>query len=192
MSGDQATGHVAAQVAEIVALVDAREARCGATHLVAIDGPSGAGKTTLAAEVAAALAAPTVHMDDLYPGWDGLRAATERLESWVVQPLRSGHPARYRRWDWAAGSYAEWVQLPPSEVIVVEGCGSGALPAGRALSALVWVEAEESVRKARGLARDPGYAPFWDRWAAQERVLYAADGTRARADLVLDTTHERL
>jgi hypothetical protein len=56
----------------------------------------------------------------------------------------------------------------------------------------VWVEAEEPVRKARGVARDPGYAPFWDRWAAQERALYAADGTRARADLVIDTTHERV
>jgi hypothetical protein len=192
MPGDHAAGHVAAHVAEIVSLVDAREARCGSTHLVAIDGPSGAGKTTLAAEVAAALAAPTVHMDDLYPGWDGLRAATERLHAWVVQPLRSDRPARYRRWDWAASRYAEWVQLPPSEVIVVEGCGSGALPAGGALSALVWVEAEEPVRKARGVARDPGYAPFWDRWAAQERALYAADGTRARADLVIDTTHERV
>jgi uridine kinase len=159
---------------------------------VAIDGPSGAGKTTLAAEVAAALAAPTVHMDDLYPGWDGLRAATVRLQSWVVAPLRSRRPARYRRWDWTAGEYAEWVQLPASEVIVVEGCGSGALPAGRSLSALVWVEADERVRRARGLARDPGYAPFWDQWAAQERDLYAADGTRERADLVLDTTHERL
>jgi hypothetical protein len=188
MAGDRTAEHVAA----IVSLVDAREARCGPTHLVAIDGPSGAGKTTLAAEVAAALAAPTVHMDDLYPGWDGLRAATERLQSWVVAPLRSGHPARYRRWDWAAGRYADWVQLPVSEVIVVEGCGSGAMPAGDALSALVWVEADEGVRKARGLARDPGYAPFWDLWAAQERELYAADGTRGRADLVVDTTHDRL
>jgi chloramphenicol 3-O-phosphotransferase len=192
MSGDHAAGHVAERVAEIVALVDAREARCGTTHLVAIDGPSGAGKTTLAAQVAAALAAPTVHMDDLYPGWDGLHAATARLWSWVAEPLQSGHPARYRRWDWTAGEYAEWVQLPPSEVIVLEGCGSGALPGGSVLSALVWVEADEAVRKARGLARDPGYAPFWDRWATQERALYAADRTRERADLVVDTTHERL
>jgi cytidylate kinase len=188
MSGDRRAEHVAA----IVALVDSREARCGTTHLVAIDGPSGSGKTTLAIDAAAALGAPTVRMDDLYPGWDGLRAATELLESWVVEPLRLGRPARYRRWDWAADRYAEWVQLPASEVIVVDGCGSGALPAGRALSALVWVEAPEPLRKARGLARDQGYGPFWDRWAAQERSLYAADGTRARADLVIDTGDERL
>ena len=83
------------------------------------------------------------------------------------------------------------MQLPSSEVVVLEGCGAGALPAGKAASVLVWVEAEESVRRARGLARDPGYAPFWDRWSTQERRLYEADRTWERADLFLDTTHDR-
>ena len=65
----------AERVAAVVAVIDSSEPRCGATRLIAIDGPSGAGKTTLARDVAAVLAAPTIHMDDLYPGWDGLRAA---------------------------------------------------------------------------------------------------------------------
>jgi hypothetical protein len=90
-----------------------------------------------------------------------------------------------------AERYAGGVQLPVSEVVVLEGCGSGALPAGKAASVLVWVEAEESVRRARGLARDAGYASFWDRWAAQERRLYDADRTWERADLFLDTTGDR-
>jgi hypothetical protein len=195
MSGDhraatRADGTTQA-VAAIVDLVDASAPLCGTTHLVCIDGPSGAGKTTLADAVAAALAAPTVHMDDLYPGWDGLRAGTHRAQEWIVGPLTEGLPARYRRWDWVAERYAGWVQLPVSEVVVLEGCGSGALPAGKAASVLVWVEAEESVRRARGLARDAGYASFWDRWAAQERRLYDADRTWERADLFLDTTGDR-
>ena len=178
-------------VAAIVALVGTSEPLCGATHLVCIDGPSGAGKTTLARDVAATLAAPTVHMDDLYPGWDGLRAGTHRAQEWIVGPLTGGQPARYRRWDWVADRYAEWVQLPSSDVVVLEGCGSGALPAGKAASVLVWVEAEESVRRARGLARDPGYAPFWEPWAVQERRLYDADRTWERADVYVDTTADR-
>ena len=122
---------------------------------------------------------------------DGKIFATENLCPHRQGPLSEGLPARYRRWDWAACEYAEWVQLPSSEVVVLEGCGSGALPVGRAASVLVWVEAEESVRRARGLARDPGYAPFWDRWSAQERRLYEADRTWERADLFLDTTGDR-
>ena len=188
MAGDRTADHVNA----IVARVDATPPRCGGTHLVAIDGPSGSGKTTLARRVAEVLAAPTVHMDDLYPGWDGLRAGTHRADEWVVQPLREGRSVRYHRWDWEAGRYAEWVQLPPTDVVVLEGCGSGALPGGACASVLVWVEAEESVRYARGIARDPGYADFWQHWATQERRLYEADRTWERADVVVDTTDDRL
>lgn len=180
------TDHVRA----VVALVEASAPRCGGTRLVAIDGPSGAGKTCLAARVAGALGAPTVHMDDLYPGWDGLREGILRAQEWVVQPLSEGRAARYRRWDWAAGAYAEWVQLPPSDVVVLEGCGAGALPAGASASVLAWVEATEAVRYARGMARDPEYADFWQRWAEHERRLYDADGTRVRADLVVDTSDD--
>ena len=175
------------RVEQIVQLVTSSEPRCGTTRLIAVDGPSGAGKTTLAAEVADALGAPTIHMDDLYPGWDGLAAATERVLEWVVEPLLAGRPARYRRWDWGADAYAEWHEAA-GDVVVLEGCGSGALPGGAHLSVLVWVDADPAQRRDRGLARDPGYADFWDRWAAQERDLYAADGTRERADLVVDTT----
>ena len=187
MSDDRSTDHVS----EIVALVDSTPARCGQTRLVAIDGPSGSGKTTLARQVADVLSAPTVHMDDLYPGWDGLRAGTHRADEWIVQPLREGRAARYQRWDWEAEEYAEWVQLPATDVLVLEGCGSGALPGGAFASVLVWVEAAEHVRRARGIARDPGFAAFWDLWAAQERRLYEADRTWERADLVVDTTDGR-
>ncbi|WP_270887894.1 hypothetical protein [Pedococcus sp. 5OH_020] len=194
MASDRGTVHLDARAAldALVALVESREPRCAAIHLVAIDGPSGAGKTTLAAEAAALLAAPTVHLDDLYPGWDGLRAATERVQQWVVEPLRAGRPARYRRWDWLRGADADWVELPAAPVVLLEGCGSGALPAGAALSALVWVEAEEQVRYARAINRDPGFAEFWSRWAAQEDELFSADRTRDRADLAIDTTDQPL
>jgi len=186
MSGDL----MAERVAAVVAHVDASEPRCGTTRLVVVDGPSGAGKTTLARRVADELSAPTVHMDDLYPGWDGLREGVLRAHEWVAEPLGRGLPARYRRWDWALDRYAEWVQVPASDVLVLEGCGSAVRPVGEAASTVVWVEADEPVRHARGMARDAAYEPFWDRWAAQEKDLYAADGTRGRADLLLDTTRD--
>ena len=44
------------------------------------------------------------------------------------------------------------------------------------------------MRRRRALDRDgETYAPHWERWAAQERVTFARERTRARADLVLVT-----
>lgn len=38
----------------------------------------------------------------------------------------------------------------------------------------ILMTAPEDVRKARALARDEGYAPYWEHWAAQERKHFAS------------------
>jgi uridine kinase len=176
-------------VQQVVALVRRREPRAGRTHLVAVDGPSGAGKTTFAARLSDALGgAPVVHMDDLYPGWDGLAEAVPRAVEWVAGPLLRGQNARYRRFDWVRQVYAEWHDVPDAPVVVVEGVGSAALAMAPALTATVWVDAPEPVRMARGIARDgEAYRPHWERWALQERAHFAVDATRERADVLLTT-----
>lgn len=163
--------------------------RAGNTRVAAIDGPAGSGKTTLAARLAAAVGAPVVHMDDLYPGWDGLAAAPGKLREWVLEPLADGRRARYRRYDWEAGAYAEWVDVPAADVLITEGCASGARTAAPYLSLLVWVDAPYDVRMLRGIGRDGEiFRPYWERWAAQERVLFAAERTAERADVRVDGT----
>lgn len=176
------------RLVDLAAQVEAAPARAGATRVVAVDGPSGSGKTSLAARLSGVLhGAPVLHMDDLYPGWDGLADAPPRLLAWVLEPLARGNEAAYRRWDWAAGEYAEWHQLGRPPVLVVEGCGCGVRPVAAYLSLLLWLEAPTEERLRRGLARDgEAYRPYWDRWARQERALFAAEGTRERADLRVD------
>lgn len=181
-------------VAAVVRLVDAARPRCGEVVVVAVDGPSGSGKTTLCGAVCAALRGAghrpeLVHMDDLYPGWDGLAAATELLDTQVLEPLARGEDAAYRRWDWHESRWGATVSVPWTPLLVVEGCGCSVRPAGDRAAVRVWVEATTPVRMARGIARDgEAYRPHWERWAAQELALFAADGTRERADLRVDTT----
>ena len=155
----------------------------GGVRVVAIDGPSGSGKTTLAAALAARLDdAQVVHMDDLYPGWDGLDDAVPRLVEWVLAPLSAGRPARYRRWDWPAGRYAEWHDVAAAPVVLVEGVGCGAAACSPHLSLLVWLDAALDLRRERGLARDgDAFAPHWQRWADAEAAHFAAQATRERA-----------
>ena len=188
-------------VAAVVALLAAarrRGPRAGTTTVVAIDGPSGAGKTALAERLLTAIAdlvghpeesGPTiVHMDDLYPGWDGLAEAVPLLVERILAPLAAGRPGSYQRYDWERGTYAESHPVPSGGWVVVEGVGCGSRAAAPYLSALAWVDAPRDVRRRRGLDRDgETYRPHWDRWQAQERALFARERTSARADVLFDS-----
>lgn len=171
----------------VVALLERRPATLGGGRLLCVDGPAGAGKTTLAAAVAALRpAAAVVHMDDLFPGWDGLPRVDEQLGT-LLAPLAAGRPGRYRRWDWHADAWAEQVTVAPTSLLVVEGVGSGSAVTDPWRTVLVWVEAPSGLRRRRGIERDgDAFAPHWDRWAAAEHTHFAAHRTRERADLVVD------
>ncbi len=159
----------------------------GAGRLVVVDGPAGSGKTTLAGHLAAALAAPVVHMDDLYAGWSGMAEGVDRLGEQVLAPLAAGRPGRYQRYDWGAGRYAEWHDVPRTPFLVVEGCGAGARRFAPLTTLLVWVEADDELRLRRGLERDGAAArEHWLAWMAAEREMYDAEGTARRADVRLD------
>ncbi|MDR7275446.1 cytidylate kinase [Catenuloplanes atrovinosus] len=157
--------------------------------MVAVEGRSGAGKTGLARALAHTLDAPLVRMDDLYPGWDGLLGGVGALREWILEPLAARDPIRWRRWDWAAGTYRDWEPLTVGTDLIVEGVGCGARALAPYRSGLVWIDAPEAVRRRRALERDgDAYAPHWDRWARQEDAFYATNQVRAHADLVIDNT----
>ncbi|WP_090030556.1 hypothetical protein [Cellulomonas marina] len=177
-------------VAERVA---AGPARLGAVRLLCVDGPAGSGKTTLAARVrerltAAGLAVGVVHLDDLYEGWSGLEGSLwPRLQAEVLGPLAARRPGRYRRWDWPAGAFADHVDVPVPDVLVLEGCGSARRAADPVATLRVWVEAPAALRLERGLARDGADTrPQWEAWMADEAQHFVREDTRARADVRVD------
>ncbi|CCG03329.1 uridine kinase family protein [Blastococcus saxobsidens] len=162
--------------------------RLGGTRLVCVDGPAGSGKTTLAARLTEALpGAVAVHMDDLYAGWT-LTGATARLAAGVLRPLSEGMPGAYHRFDWVAGRFSPDVTaLPVPEVLVVEGCGSASRSVDPWAGLRVWVDADPALRLARGIARDGAHlAGEWHRWQRTESAHFGRDGTRGRADVLVD------
>lgn len=162
--------------------------------VVAIDGPSGAGKTDLAEVVADELrrrdvSVGTVHTDQLCPGWDGLDQVPERLVDDVLAPLSVGEIAGFRRWDWLADApAARRTAVPDTAVLIVEGVGSGAAATTAFVDLLIWVTAPADERHRRAMERDGDtFRPHWDRWATQEDVLFTRDRPAGRAHLTIDT-----
>jgi cytidylate kinase len=157
--------------------------RAGATTVVVIDGPSGSGKSTFATRLAGASGAGLLRLEDMYPGWDGLDEGAQRLVDDVLEPLSRGEQATIRRWDWLEMREREREPLMTEPLLVIEGVGAGSRAAAPFISLLIWLEAETEERYARAIARDGEvYLDHWDRWAAQEQVMFAREATRDRAD----------
>jgi uridine kinase len=173
-----------ASPSELVSRLLSRPPTLGTGRLLCLDGPAGSGKTTLAAAVAALVPATVVHLDDLYDGWHGLPRLREQLDP-LLLPLARGEAGRYRRYDWAAGRYAETIVVAPAPVLVLEGVGSGLAAYSSLRTLLVWVDADRDTRLARWRARDgAAVEPFIATWTAAEERLFAAEGTREAADVV--------
>lgn len=167
-------------------------------RVVAIEGRSGAGKSTVAAHLREALSARgeavyVLTMEDLYAGWDGLAEGARLLRTRVLAPLARGEEPVWHRWDWQHGRRSDEPSRLPDEVslggiLVVEGTGSGASPA--LLDLLVWVHAPEPERIRRLDEREDAqlYIPHCAAWAAQEAHHLDRHRPQTHARVQVDNT----
>lgn len=171
------------------------------TPIILIDGRSCSGKSTFAAELsenlfAAIEALPRlVHMDDLYPGWEGLRAGSNYLSQQITGPLGAGKAAVWQVWDWAQNTRGRagepgngWREFSGGVPLIVEGCGSISRTSFAIADLTVWLEANQAVRRARWHDRDQGQ--FEDKfalWQAQEDEFYELEKSEILAKLKLRT-----
>lgn len=178
---------------QVARLVLANPARSGATRIVAVDGQSGAGKTTFAAKLGAVLAArgatvAVVHTDDLLDGWDDQFTFWSRLMEQVVDPLRKGKRAAYRRYDWIRERFDEGLTpVPAADVVIIEGVSAAREDMRRVADLTVFLRVTEEEAWRRLRARDPEDAmPFLVAWKAREGRHFAVDRTAEQVDLVID------
>ena len=154
-------------------------------RIVAVDGPGGAGKTTVAEALAAALGgAPVVHTDD-FASWDHPVDWWPRLREQVLEPLRRGQPVRFLPTAWDHEP-PELVEVDAADVVILEGVTSSREAFRPYLTYAVWIETPRELRLRRGLERDGESArPFWDRWMAAEDAYVAREMPAERADIVV-------
>ena len=167
--------------AKVLALIQ-RATAASLTTLIAIDGLGGAGKSTLAAQVREALEdAAVVGVDDFYRPIAATERARlgpkegydryfdwERLRDEVLVPLSRESRARYRRYDWATNRLAEWHEVEPGSVVIVEGVYSTRPELRPYFGATVYVDTPRAQRLARMLDRGYENLLWAEHWMAAE------------------------
>lgn len=151
-------------------------------YLIAIDGRSCSGKSVLATKLQHELPElVVVHVDDFYRVMDeSARAALDpaqgyyqysdwqRLAQQVLVPLSAGEPGRYQRYDWPQHALAEFIDVGPQPLVVIEGVASTRPELRAYYHFRIWVETSAAAREQRQLAR-PWDSPEWIyRWSAAE------------------------
>ena len=153
--------------------------------VVLIDGKAGSGKSTFARLLQDQVFQETkqtpkvVHMDDLYPGWEGLAQGPLYLVENILKPIKLTGKAQWQRWDWAndkrGGSDPGngWREFDGENMLIIEGCGSVTAQSADLADLTIWIEAARQIRKARFEARDRGvFSNFWNSWSAQEDEFF--------------------
>jgi hypothetical protein len=163
--------------------------RPGRPALVAIDGRSSSGKTTLAARICLAVdGAVAVHTDDIawrhsVFGWD------ELLATGVLLPARRGEAVAYRPQAWDIHGRPGAIELPYSaQLLIVEGVGAGRRALATYFDEIIWVQSDLDQTLARDrkrVAADEINADAYADWMAQERPFQADQETWVRARVIV-------
>lgn len=161
--------------------------------VIAIDGPAGAGKTTLAKNLALALSrdlrVQIIHMDDLYDGWDnGLGPQLSETLIYIVALHKNGKKVKFSKYDWIQSQFNEAQEIPEADLIILEGVGSGQLAIRDELAALLWIDIDHSLGLERVISRDgDSIKAQMQKWLAQQEQHFAREGTQNAADFILTT-----
>ena len=194
----------------VVAAIRARAVRAQRL-VVAIDGRSGAGKSTVAKAVARAIGAVIVPCDDFFAAsvsnaeWDRRtpeQRATEamdwrRLKREAIEPLRAGRPARWYAFDFPAGPRADGTyplrgiptELASKPVVLLDGAYSARPELADVVDLSVLVEAAPRTREARLAAREAAdFLQQWHaRWDLAEDYYFGQVRPPSAFDVVLQT-----
>ena len=169
--------------------------------IIAIDGSCTAGKTTLAAALAAEYDCNLFHMDDFFLrpqqrtperfAQPGGNVDYERFREEVLEPLKTGAEFTYRPFDCSVMELAESVEVQPKRLTIVEGTYSQHPHFEDPYDLKIFLEVSEKIRTQRILER-PAFLHqrFFQQWIPMEQQYFAAFRVAEKSDLVLELTKE--
>ncbi|MFC7535199.1 uridine kinase [Actinoplanes sp. GCM10030250] len=161
----------------------------GRPRVIAIDGRGGAGKTTLAERLRAAVpGSAVVHTDDVawnhaYFDWGGL------LAEHILQPLHRGAAVDFRPAAWIAHNRPGSITIPAgASVVWVEGTGVIREELAPWLDASVWMQGDLDAQERLLTARDGDSAEQREHvanWLREELPFLLREQPWSRATLIV-------
>lgn len=159
-------------------------------QIILIDGPAGAGKTTLALKLQAESKCQVIHLDSLYNGWgDALTSSlTDKLSS-LIKSFIAGEPHELPQFNWELGRFDRTITIAPEEILIIEGVGAGQSAVREYAATLYWVEVDGEIGLKRVLERDGLHLlEEMKIWKVREAEHFAKERTRDFADFIITTT----
>jgi hypothetical protein len=159
--------------------------------VLAVDGRSSSGKTTVAARLQDVVAgSAVVHTDDI-AWWHSRFGWADLLIGGILAPARAGRSVSYRppRWDerQRPGAIAVSADCP---LLIIEGVGAARREIAHLTDAAIWVQADERETERRNLVRlgQPDGSPTVQHlrdWMAEEIPFLAGQRPWARAGIIV-------
>ena len=173
------------QLPELKQLLPKLVAKCGECIVITIDGPAGSGKTTLAKELSSALdSCYTIHMDDLYEGWDSTLTPnlTKKLQR-ILEYVKMESRIQFVPFDWLESNFSPQVELPTPKYLIIEGVGSGQSAIRDFISLSLWIEVLPDIGLERVIKRDgPAVAQFMPAFIVAQNAHFEKEATKKSAD----------
>lgn len=160
--------------------------------VIAVDGRSGSGKTTVAGRLASVIDLSVVaHTDDI--AWHhSFFDWTELMIDHVLAPARRGEAVDYRPEAWSSRGRDGAIEVPAdTRWVIVEGVGAARRELVSLVDAVIWVQSDDAVARSRGIERDGGdqaAAAFWDEWMAAEEPFLEDQRPWERATVIVNGT----
>jgi uridine kinase len=161
--------------------------------IIAIDGPAGAGKTTLASTISLALSprisTTVIHMDELYPGWES--ALGEELSNtltWLTSCHKAKKSLLYSSFNWEANEFANPKSHPSTHLLILEGVASAQIAIEETLATSIWLDLDPLIGYQRVIDRDgENISREMTQWLVMQEQHFAADRTKERCEFLLST-----
>ncbi|MBQ9747959.1 MAG: phosphoribulokinase [Clostridia bacterium] len=167
--------------------------------ILAIEGGSASGKSTLAAHLEERYGCTVFHMDDFFLRPEqrtpkrfaeaGGNVDRERFLDEVLRPLAAGKTVYYSRFNCSDMTLLPPVEVEPRRLTVVEGAYSMHPDLRGYYDLSVFLNISPTRQRARIEVRNPDSADrFFERWIPLERRYFDAMDIQNHCDLIIDVT----